>query len=58
MEQQPAAGLGERQVAKFVEDDEVHPGQMLGNTALPAVAGLDLQTVDEVDHVVEPAARA
>ena len=56
MEQQLAAGLSERQVAKFVEDDEVHPGEMLGDTTLPPVAGLDLQAVDEVDHVVEAAA--
>ena len=56
MEQQLAAGLSERQVAEFVEDDEVHPGQMLGDTTLPSIAGLDLQAVDEVDHVVEPAA--
>src|SRR6202022_5124351 len=53
MEQKLATGLSERQVAEFVEDDEVHPGQMLGDTTLPAVAGLDLQAVDEVDHVVE-----
>ena len=53
MEQQLAAGLGERQVAEFVEDNEVHPGQMLGDTTLASVAGLDLQAVDEVDHVVE-----
>ena len=56
MEQQLSAGLGERQVAEFVEDDEVHPGQMLGDTTLPSVTGLDLQAVDEVDHVVEAAA--
>ncbi len=31
VEQELAAGLGERTVAKFVKDDEVHPGQMLGN---------------------------
>jgi hypothetical protein len=30
VEQELAAGLGERTVAKFVKDDEVHPGQMLG----------------------------
>ena len=53
MEQQLAAGLIERQVAEFVEDDEVHPGQMLGDTTLPSVAGLDLQAVDEVDDVVK-----
>ena len=58
MEQELAAGLSERQVAEFVEDDEVHPGQMLGDTTLASVAGLDLQAVDEVDHVVEAAASA
>src|ERR1700704_4791290 len=58
MEQQLAAGLGEREVAEFVEDDEVHPGQMLGDTTLPSVAGLDLQAIDEVDHVVEAPAGA
>src|ERR1700686_5660551 len=31
---------------------------MLGNTTLPSVAGLDLQAVDEVDHVVEAPASA
>ncbi|MET4803562.1 hypothetical protein ABIA96_006164 [Bradyrhizobium sp. LB11.1] len=29
---------------------------MLGDPTLPSIAGLDLQTVDEVDHVVEAAA--
>jgi hypothetical protein len=48
-----AAGLSEREVAEFVEDDEVHPGQVLGDTTLPSVAGLGLQATDEVDHVVE-----
>ena len=32
---------------------EVHPGQMLGDTTLPSVAGLDLQAIDEIDHIVE-----
>src|SRR6202047_1244638 len=58
VEQELAAGLSERQVAEFVEDDEVHSGQMLGNTTLPSVAGLDLEAVDEVDYVVEAAASA
>src|ERR1700721_3542213 len=31
---------------------------MLGDTTLPSVTGLDLQAVDEVDDVVEAAARA
>jgi hypothetical protein len=54
VEQELAAGLSERQVAEFVEND--HPGQMLGNAALPSVAGLDLQAIDEIDHVVEASA--
>jgi hypothetical protein len=30
VEQELAAGLGEGQIAEFVEDDEVHAGQMFG----------------------------
>ena len=36
MEEQLAAGLGEREIAEFVEDDEVEPGQVIGEAALPA----------------------
>jgi hypothetical protein len=50
--------MSERQVAELVEDDEVHPGQMLGDATLPSVAGLDLQAIDEVDYVVEAASGA
>ena len=53
MEQKLAAGLGERQIAEFVEDDEVHASQMIGEPTLPSIAGLDLEAVDEIDHVVE-----
>src|SRR6202040_14789 len=56
MEQELAAGLGERKVAKFVKDDEVHPGQMLGDTALPSGTGLRLEPIDEVDYVVKATA--
>src|ERR1700704_4788954 len=31
---------------------------MIGEPALPSIAGLGLEPVDEVDHVVEPAAGA
>ena len=58
MEQKLAAGLGEGQISEFVQDDEVHPGQMLGKPALTSVAGLGLEAVDEVDHIVEAAAGA
>ena len=58
MEQELAAGLRERQIAEFVENDEVHAGQMLGEPALPTVAGLGLEPVDEVDDVVEASSGA
>src|SRR6266566_7155773 len=54
MEQKLAAGLRERQVAELIEDDEVQPGQMLGDTTLPSVTGFGLEPIDEVDHVVKP----
>src|ERR1700704_1020326 len=56
MEQEWPAGLSEGQIAKFVEDDEVHAGQVVGEPALAAGAGLGFEPVDEIDHVVEPTA--
>jgi hypothetical protein len=56
VEEQLAAGLGERQVAEFVEDDEVEPGEVVGEAALPSGPCLGLELVDEVDDVEEPAA--
>ena len=38
MEEQLPAGLGEGQIAEFVEDDEVEPGQVVGDAALLAAA--------------------
>jgi hypothetical protein len=58
VEQELAAGLGEGQIAEFIENDEVHAGQVFGKAALPGVAGLGLEPIDEIDHVVEPAAGA
>jgi hypothetical protein len=37
--------LGQGQIAQFVEDDEVHAGQVIGKPALPGVAGLDLEAI-------------
>ena len=56
VEQELAAGLSEGQIAEFVEDDEVHAGQMIGEPALPTVAGLGFEAVDEINNVVESAA--
>ena len=50
--------MGEGQIAEFIEDDEVHAGQMIGETALASIADLGLEPVDEIDHIVEPAAGA
>ena len=53
VEQKLATGLGERQVAEFVQHDEVHACQMFGEPALASIAGLDLEPVDQIDDVVE-----
>lgn len=53
MEEKLAAGLGKGQISEFVQDDEVHPCQMLGEPSLPSAAGLGLEPVDEVDEVIK-----
>src|SRR5436190_18639552 len=58
MEQELTAGLSEWQIAEFIEDDEVHAGQVISDPALPSITGLGLEPIDEIDHVVEPAAGA
>jgi len=55
---QPAAGLGEGQIAEFVEYHKVEAGEVIGKPALPSVPGFGLQLIDEIDHVIEPAAGA
>jgi len=56
MEQKLAAGLGERQVAELVEDDEIEAAKLVGERAGLAVAALLLEAVDQIDDVEEPAA--
>lgn len=58
VEEQLAAGLCEGQIAEFVEDDEVHAGEIVGHAALAAGAGFGLELVDEIDDVEEAAASA
>ena len=41
-----------------VEDDEVTPGQLIGNLALAADAGVGLEPVDQIDDVEEAGAGA
>src|SRR5271157_1542218 len=45
VEEKLAAGLGERQVAELVEDDEVHAGEIIGDAALASRARLGLETL-------------
>lgn len=52
MEEKLATGQGE----EFIQHNEVHPGQMLGDPSLPSVAGLGLEAIDEVNCVEEAAA--
>ena len=47
VEEQLASGLGERQVAELVQDDEVEAREMVGEAALAAGAGLGLELVDQ-----------
>ena len=52
MEEQLPAGLGEGQVAEFVEDDEVAAYELICGAALASGAELGLEVVDQVDDVV------
>ena len=58
VEQELAASLGEGEVAKLVQDDEVEAIQVICQATLFAAAGLGFETIDQVDNVVEAAARA
>jgi len=40
LEQELAAGLGEGQIAEFIQDDKIHAGQVIGNPTRAGVAGL------------------
>ena len=53
VEEQLSAGLTERQVAEFVDDDEIVAQQFLGETATATGGLLLLQLVDEIDQVEE-----
>ena len=47
-----------RQIAEFVENGEVLAGEVIGHSALSAIARLGLETVDQIDDVKETAACA
>ena len=49
VEEQLAAGLSEGEIAEFVEDDEVHAGQIVGDASLATGARFGFETVDEIN---------
>ncbi len=49
MEQQLATGLAKRQVAEFVDDDEIVAQQFLGEATAAAGGLLLLEQVDQID---------
>ncbi len=53
MEQELFAGLGEGQIAQFVQHDEVRPREVIGDAALPAGVGFGLQFVDQIGRQLE-----
>src|SRR3546814_20327895 len=53
MEQQLPASAGEREIAQFVEDQEVEPRQMLGELSGAALVNLHLEPVYKIGRVVE-----
>ena len=63
MEQQLSAGLGEREVAQFVQDQEVEAAQEIRGASLAISAGLTYKTIHaskglQADHVVLLAANS
>ena len=58
VEQELAAGLSKGQIAEFIENDEVHAGQVISEPTLPSITGLGLEPVDEIDDVVEASSGA
>jgi hypothetical protein len=46
-----AAGLGEREIAEFVEDDDVEASEMVGDASLASGSTFGLELIDEIDGV-------
>ena len=53
VEQQLSAGLTERQIAEFVDADEIMAQQLLGQAAASAGGLLRLELVDQIDQIEE-----
>jgi len=55
IEQQLPAGLGEGEIAEFIEHDEVFADEIFRDPSLPSAARFGLEPIDEIDGVVEAA---
>ncbi len=53
VEEELTAGLGEGQMAEFVEDDEVEARELQGQPTLASAAGFGFESIDQIHHVVE-----
>ena len=53
-----AAGLGEREIAEFIEDDDVEASEIVGDASLSAGSTFGLELIDEIDGGEEPSARS
>src|SRR5579872_4442035 len=58
MEEELTAGLGEGQIAEFVEDDEVEAGEIVGDSSLASSPAFGLELIDEIDGGEEAPARS
>jgi hypothetical protein len=50
--------LPEGHAAEFVEDDEVHSSEIVGEPSLPASPACSFEAIDEINGVTEAIARA
>jgi hypothetical protein len=57
MERQLPAGLGERKIAEFIEDDDVEASKIVGDALLSSGSTFGLELIDEIDGGEEPRAR-
>ncbi len=50
--------MSEGEIAQLVHDEEVETVQVTGQAALFAAAGFDLETIEKIEDIVEPAPQA
>jgi hypothetical protein len=53
-----STSLGGRQIAKFIKNDEVEAGEIIGEPSLAACTALGLELIDEIDGGEEATARS